>query len=89
MAIVAICALFMLDRALNIINTVLTINVFFVLLSFGWFAIAVIGKYTDIPLGLDLWQSLWMPLFQPAIGALMAGAIVSGLISYFSKQINK
>jgi hypothetical protein len=79
----------MLDRVLNIINTILTINVFFVLLSFVWFAIAVIGKYTDIPLGLDLWQSLWMPLFQPAIGALMGGAIVSGIVSYVSKKMIK
>jgi hypothetical protein len=79
----------MIDRALNIINTLLTINVFFVLLSFVWFAIAVIGKYTDLPLGLDLWQSLWMPLFQPAIGALMGGAIVSGIGGYISKKIRQ
>jgi hypothetical protein len=78
----------MLDRAVAVINTLLTINVFFVLISFAWFAIAVIGKYTDIPLGLDLWQSLWMPLFQPAIGALMGGAIFSGAVSYISKKIN-
>jgi hypothetical protein len=76
----------MVAKILNLINNLLTFNVFFVILGFAWFIIAVIGKYTNIPLGLQVWQSLWNPLFLPAISVLMAGAIVSGTISYISKK---
>jgi hypothetical protein len=75
----------MLKRISDLINNLLTFNVFFVILSFGWFIIAVIGKYTNIPLGMQVWQSLWSPLFMPAITVLMGGAIVSGTISYVAK----
>jgi TRAP-type C4-dicarboxylate transport system permease small subunit len=77
----------MFDRAIQILNTILTINVFFVLLAFGWFILAIVGKYTDTPLGMDLWQSLWVPVFQPAIGALMGGAILSGVIGYIKGKL--
>ncbi len=75
----------MLDRILRFINNLLTFNVFFVILSFAWFVIAVIGKYANVSLGLQLWQSLWEPLFLPAISVLMGGAILSGTVSYISK----
>ena len=76
----------MIAKILNLINNLLTFNVFFVILCFAWFIIAVIGKDTNIPLGLQVWQSLWNPLFLPAISVLMGGAIVSGTISYISKS---
>jgi hypothetical protein len=79
----------MIAKISNLINNLLTVNVFFVLLSFIWFAIAVIGKYTNIPLGLQVWQSLWEPLFLPSISVLMGGAILSGTISYVSKNLNR
>lgn len=77
----------MSKRILDLINNLLTFNVFFVILSFAWFIIAVIGKYINIPLGLQIWQSLWNPLFLPAISVLMGGAILSGTISYAIKGI--
>jgi TRAP-type C4-dicarboxylate transport system permease small subunit len=76
----------MIAKTLNLINNLLTFNVFFVLLSFAWFLLAIIGNYTNIPLGLQVWQSLWEPLFLPAISVLMGGAIVSGTISYVTKD---
>jgi hypothetical protein len=76
----------MIAKTLNLINNLLTFNVFFVLLSFAWFLLAIIGNYTNIPLGLQVWQSLWEPLFLPAISVLMGGAIVSGTISYLLKD---
>jgi hypothetical protein len=79
----------MIAKISNLINNLLTINVFFVLLSFIWFTIAVIGKYTNIPLGLQVWQSLWEPLFLPSISVLMGGAILSGTISYISKSSDR
>jgi TRAP-type C4-dicarboxylate transport system permease small subunit len=79
----------MITRISNLINNLLTVNVFFVLLSFGWFVIAIVGEYTHIPMGLLIWQSLWEPLFLPAISVLMGGAILSGTISYISKNLNR
>lgn len=77
----------MKDKLLNLLNTVLVADVFLVLISFGWLAIAVIGRSTGIPLGLDLWYKLWEPLFTPAIGILMAGALLSGIISWVSRKL--
>lgn len=77
----------MKDKLLNLLNKVLVANVFLVLISFGWLTIAVIGRSTGIPLGLDLWYKLWEPLFTPAIGILMAGALISGILSWISRKL--
>ncbi len=79
----------MIARIVNLINNLLTVNVFFVLLSFGWFVIAIVGKYIHVPMGLLVWQSLWEPLFLPAISVLMGGAILSGTIGYVSKNLDR
>jgi len=79
-------AQFMKDRLTNLLDTALMFNLFFVLLSFGWFAIALIGRAANVNLGFDLWYSLWDSLFMPAIGVLMAGALVSGISSWVSKK---
>lgn len=78
----------MKDRLIGWLNQLLVVDVFLVLLSFLWLAIAVIGRSMGVPLGLDLWYRLWEPVFTPAIGILMAGAILSGLISWLSKRLN-
>jgi len=65
------------------------INVFFILLCFAWFAIAVVGRSAGVALGLDVWYSLWTPVMQPAIGILMAGAILSGITSWVSNRLNR
>lgn len=62
------------------------IDAFVVLLSFFWFAIAVVGRSFGVSLGLEVWYSLWEPVFTPAIGLLMAGALLSGIISWVSKR---
>ncbi|MFN9174023.1 MAG: hypothetical protein ACK58N_05775 [Synechocystis sp.] len=51
-----------------------------VLGGFFWCAIAVVGDSTGVPLGYHLWQQLWIPLFNPAIGILMLGALSSWAI---------
>lgn len=78
----------MKDRLIGWLNQLLVVDVFLVLLSFLWLAIAVIGRSIGVPLGLDLWYRLWEPVFTPAIGILMAGAILSGLMSWLSKRLN-
>ncbi len=76
----------MKEKLLSWLNFVLVADVFLVLLGFAWFAIAVIGDASGINLGLDLWHQLWQPLFNPAIGILMGGALLSGLINWVSRK---
>ncbi len=76
----------MKDTVLDWLNKLLVVDVFLVLLAFVWFAIALIGKSAGIPLGWEVWYSLWEPVFTPAIGILMAGAIAIGVINQISKR---
>lgn len=79
----------MKEKLLNGLNTALMLNLFLVLASFAWFAVAVVGRSLDIPLGLDLWYKLWQPLFNPAIGILMLGAIVSGVVGWLNRKFGE
>jgi len=76
----------MKEKLLNWLNLALMANLFLVLASFLWFAIAVVGRSAKVSLGLDIWYQLWQPLFQPAIGILMLGALLSGLASWLSRK---
>ena len=77
----------MKDKLLNWLDTFLVLDVFLVIIGFAWFAIAVIGRYSGVSLGLDLWHKLWEPVFTPAIGILMGGAILSGIIKQITKYL--
>ncbi len=79
----------MKEQILIWLNRFLVANIFFVLFSFFWFVIALIGRSLNIPLGFDIWFSLWEPVFTPAIGILMAGAIMVGLINQVTKRLNR
>ena len=68
------------------INRLLIADVFLVLFGFAWFAIAVVGKSLNIPLGFDLWYRLWQPLFNPAIGILFLGALTTWAVNTVSKK---
>ncbi|XGV95946.1 MAG: hypothetical protein ACAF41_24790 [Leptolyngbya sp. BL-A-14] len=76
----------MRDRLLQWLNVALMIDLFLVLFSFLWLAVAVVGRTANVPLGLDLWYKLWEPVFTPALGVLMAGALLSGAISWVTQQ---
>jgi len=78
----------MKDKFFQWLNLVLMVNLFLVLLSFFWLAAAVVGRSAGVPLGLDLWYKLWEPVFTPAIGLLMAGALISGISSWVNKQLS-
>jgi len=78
----------MKDRLIGWLNQLLMVDVFLVLLSFLWLAIAVVGRSLGVPLGLDIRYRLWEPVFTPAIGILMAGALLSGLINQISNRLN-
>ncbi|ACA99900.1 MULTISPECIES: hypothetical protein [Cyanophyceae] len=62
------------------LDRLLVADVFVVLFAFFWFAIALVGRSSGVNLGWDLWYSLWEPVFTPAIGILMLGAILSWVV---------
>ncbi|MEB3293742.1 MAG: hypothetical protein VKJ24_11340 [Synechococcales bacterium] len=78
----------MKEQILKWLNLILMMDLFFVLFCFFWFVIALIGRANNIPLGFDLWYRLWEPVVQPALGILMAGALVSGAIAWVSKRLS-
>ncbi|HIK26288.1 MAG: hypothetical protein P3X23_002250 [Thermosynechococcus sp. Uc] len=73
-------------RVQEVLNWLLVADTFFVLASFGWFVIALVGRSFALPLGFDLWLSLWQPLFMPAIGILMVAALISGALNYVQNR---
>ncbi len=69
------------------LDRMLMADLFLVLGSFFWLAVALVGRSLDVNLGFDLWLSLWEPLFTPAIGILMLAALASGLASWISRRL--
>jgi len=78
----------MKDKLIYWLNQLLVADFFLVLFSFFWFAIAVLGRSVGVSLGLDVWYSLWNPVFTPAIGLLMAGVLLTGLMNQINKRLN-
>jgi len=68
------------------LNTFLVADLFLVLGGFVWFVLAIVASYAGIPMVYRWWVQLWFPLFQPALGILMAGALVSGLWGWLSQR---
>ena len=79
----------MKEQLLIWLDRFLIADVFLVIFAFFWFAIALIGKSMDIPLGWEIWYQLWQPLFNPAIGILFTGALVSWLIKKVGQRSTK
>lgn len=75
----------MKEQLLKWLNRLLVADVFLVLFSFFWLMVAVIGEGLKVNLGLSLWYKLWEPVFTPAIGILMGGAILSWVINKISQ----
>ncbi|OPF17233.1 hypothetical protein B1L04_14385 [Microcystis aeruginosa KW] len=76
----------MKEQFVKWLNRILIFDVFLVIVGFLWFALAVIGESTGIPLGFKLFQRLWLPLFNPAISILIAGAIFSWAINQIQER---
>ncbi len=78
----------MKEQFVKWLNRILIFDVFLVIAGFLWFAVAVIGESTGIPLGFQLFQRLWLPLFNPAISILIAGAILSWAINKIQERLS-
>ncbi|MGB3137508.1 MAG: hypothetical protein WBG38_14080 [Nodosilinea sp.] len=76
------------QRLSSLISWVLVVDLGLVLLSLGWFLLAVLGRSMNLDLGLELWYSLWNPLILPALSVLMAGAIASGIVGWVGRRLN-
>lgn len=76
----------LLTRLKRVIDTLLVIDVFVVIAGALWFAVAVVGHSQQIEAPLHLFQRLWEPLFTPAIGLLMAAALLSGAVGWWQRR---
>ena len=68
------------------LDRMLVVDVFLVLAGAGWFGIAIVASSQGIEAPLHLFQQLWDPLFTPAIGLLIASALVSGIASWWQRR---
>ena len=67
-------------------DTLLVVDVFVVIAGAIWFAVAVTLHSQHIEAPLELFQRLWEPLFTPAIGLLMAAALLSGVLGWWQRR---
>lgn len=68
------------------LDRLLVLDVFLVLAGAVWFAVGIVANSQGIEGPLRLFQQLWDPLFTPAIGVLIASALVSGLTSWWRRR---
>jgi hypothetical protein len=74
-------------RAAWPLQQVLIADFFFVLLVLAWLGVGLAEKGALHSSSLiDAWMPLWPAVFQPAIGILMAGALVSGGLNWLSSR---
>jgi hypothetical protein len=70
----------------ELVDRLLVADVFLVLAGALWFALAVLLHSRGIEAPLRLFQALWQPLFTPAIGLLMAAALLSGALGWWQRR---
>ena len=71
------------------LDRLLVIDVFLVLGGAVWFAVAVIADGQGYTAPMQQFQRLWDPLFTPAIGLLMAAALINGLWSWWQRRMQQ
>jgi hypothetical protein len=76
----------LLQRLKSSLDLLLVVDVFVVIAGALWFAVAVICHSQTIEAPLELFQRLWEPLFTPAIGLLMAAALISGVLGWWRRR---
>jgi hypothetical protein len=75
-----------LQKLKGAMDTLLVADVFLVIAGAIWFGLAVICHSQEIEAPLDVFQRLWEPLFTPAIGLLMAAALISGVLGWWQRR---
>ena len=74
------------ERLKGWLDALLVADVFLVIGAALWFGLAVLLHSRGIEAPLHLFESLWQPLFLPAISLLMAAAIVSGALGWWRRR---
>ena len=69
------------------LDRLLMLNVLVVFLGAGFFGVAVIAQTQGQNQPMDLFQGLWQPLFTPAISVLIMAAVLSGILSWWQRQV--
>ena len=69
------------------LDRLLVTDVFVVIAGAFWFLAAVLCEARGIHQPLAMFQRLWEPLFTPAIGLLMAAAVISGVLGWWQRQV--
>ena len=67
----------------------LMLNVLVVILGAGFFGVAVMAQSQGRNQPMDLFQTLWQPLFTPAISLLIMAALLSGIFSWWQRRVLK
>ena len=75
-----------LQRLREWLDRLLVADVFLVLAGALWFAVAVVLHSQGVEAPLASFQKLWEPLFTPAIGLLMAAALLSGALGWWQRR---
>ena len=71
----------------ELVDKALIADFFFILFALGWLGAGVgLKSATGVTSLLDAWLALWQWVFQPAIGVLMLGALVSGGIGWLREK---
>ncbi|GAB4818683.1 hypothetical protein N2152v2_005729 [Parachlorella kessleri] len=74
----------------EVLDKVLMADFFFILFALGWFGAGLAQRTVTQSTGLlDSWYSLWQWVFQPALGVLMLGAIMSGLVDWLKDNLSR
>ena len=71
------------------LDRLLMLNVLVVILGAGFFGVAVAAQTQGSNAPMDLFQTLWQPLFTPAISLLIMAALLSGILSWWQRRVLK
>ncbi|MBM5818153.1 MAG: hypothetical protein FJ083_16770 [Cyanobacteria bacterium K_Offshore_surface_m2_239] len=75
-----------MERLQRGLDRLLVLDVFLVLAGAFWFGLGVVLHLRGIDRVLEVFQRLWMPLFQPALGLLMLAALLSGALGWWRRR---
>ena len=70
----------------QLLDRLLVVNVFLVIGAALWFGLAVVLQGQGRGGPLQAFQKLWEPLIMPAVGLLMAAALLSGILGWWQRR---
>ena len=71
------------------LDRLLMLNVLVVIMGAGFLGVAVAAQSQGRSAPMDLFQTLWQPLFTPAISLLIMAALLSGILSWWQRRVLK